>query len=144
MDAKGAVTVRPAARGPWRGVDGKPQEPVRGQGAQKDGTMPRYEDGRFTMYQDHYDRPMLELFSGRSPVGGYREDAEGDWDFALECAIRDFNERHAVTLYTLGRSGRHICIEDTPRNRRRYSSLCQHAERAARAFWASMRAPVVK
>lgn len=34
-----------------------------------------------------------------------------------------------LTIYQLGRSGRHICVEDTPINRRRYKHLVAYAEK---------------
>ena len=34
-----------------------------------------------------------------------------------------------VELFCLGRSGRHICVEDTAINRRRYHNLCNYAEK---------------
>jgi hypothetical protein len=34
-----------------------------------------------------------------------------------------------LKVYALGRSGRHICVEDTPINRRRYKHLVAYAEK---------------
>lgn len=40
-------------------------------------------------------------------------------------------ERHYkdITIYLLGRSGRHVCVEDTPVNRRRYPRLVKYAKK---------------
>lgn len=54
-----------------------------------------------------------------------------DWDeyeFIVSQAIRAMEEKHKnLKVYLLGRSGRHVCVEDTPVNRRRYQSLVNTA-----------------
>lgn len=97
-------------------------------------------------YREHNGPCYLELHALRAPVGGYREEFQtsassvGDpYDFAVQHAIRMFEEENAIEIYQLGRSGRHICIEDTPRNRKRYASLQRKAIVAAKAMWAEMR-----
>ena len=93
-------------------------------------------------------RRYLELHALRAPVGGYTGDFDPEndprgeaYNVATMEAIRAFEARHHVTIYTLGRSGRHICIEDTAQNRRRYTRLSKAATEAAHALWASMRTP---
>ena len=39
-------------------------------------------------------------------------------------ACKKFEEKSGVEVLLLGRSGRHVCVADTPQNRRRYRSLC--------------------
>lgn len=92
-----------------------------------------YRDGNTT---------FLELHAMRAPVGGYAHWITNDdesYNFAVHCAIVDFQEAYGVSIYQLGRSGRHICITDTPAHRRRYARLSQAAINAARAMWADMR-----
>ena len=42
--------------------------------------------------------------------------------FAMESRYKD------LKVFQFGRSGRHICVPDTPINRRRYKALVQYAE----------------
>ena len=42
-------------------------------------------------------------------------------------AIQAFEDSTEVKLYLLGRSGRHVCIEDTPSNSRQFHWLCKLA-----------------
>jgi hypothetical protein len=101
------------------------------------------EKGR-AMYRDG-GRDYLELHALRAPLardGAYREGfTDDDYNWGVECAIHDFEVAHRVEIFTLGRSGRHICIEDTPTNRRRQASLSRKAIAAARECWAGMREP---
>lgn len=84
----------------------------------------------------------LELHALRAPVGHYRQDLQDNsdlYDAIVSEEICTFEADHDIELFMLGRSGRHVCIEDTPRNRRRYASLQRKAIKAAREMWASMR-----
>ena len=84
----------------------------------------------------------LELHALRAPVGNYRAFYGDDHGMAYSEAIEDarqaFEEANGVSVWFLGRSGRHVCIDDTPRNRRRYRSLQRKAIDAAHALWQSM------
>lgn len=83
----------------------------------------------------------LELHAMRAPVGGYLSEDSDDYEAAVEAAVEAFQTEHGVTLYALGRSGRHICVEDTEDNRERYAFLRDAAIAAAKQLWASMREP---
>ncbi len=88
-------------------------------------------------------RSYLQLHALRAPVGKYLPEYENDntlYDRDVQSAVEDFEVINNVTVYQLGRSGRHICIDDTARNRRRYASLSRKAVAAATALWATMRA----
>ena len=96
-----------------------------------------------TLYHDGGDH-YLELHAMRAPVGGYAtwitNTPDGSaYDFAVEWAIQGFEDDYNVRIFALGRSGRHICIEDTPRNRTRYAKLQAAAIAAAEAMWQDMR-----
>lgn len=95
-------------------------------------------------YRDGYGPFYLELHALRAPVGSYHPDYQSHeaYDDAVTWAIKDFEYENTVQLFCLGRSGRHVCIEDTPRNRRRYASLRRKAIAAAEALWAEMRKPI--
>lgn len=54
-------------------------------------------------------------------------------EYELLCVVSEYlqrleNQYHNLTIYQLGRSGRHICIDDTPVNRRRYQAVQNKAE----------------
>lgn len=87
-------------------------------------------------------RPYLELHAIRAPVGHYLPKYERTpemYDWAVREAIQAFERLHDVDILELGRSGRHICIADTPRNRKRYAILRRSAIDAARDLWRTMR-----
>lgn len=98
---------------------------------------------RPVLYQYHPADPiMLELHALRALVGNYLDEYADDaeaYDWAVQNAIREFEAANNIKLFQMGRSGRHICIEDTPRNRRRHASLQRKAVAAATTLWASMR-----
>ena len=97
----------------------------------------------------YYDQGhgYLELHALRAPLGPYtgkfseENDPQGEnYNLAVLAAIYEFQNTHKVTLWTLGRSGRHVCIEDTPNNRKSYRRLQRYAIKAAEDLWASMKA----
>lgn len=42
--------------------------------------------------------------------------------------IDDFKKKFGQDIYLLGRSGRHVCVDDTPENRERYFEMQSEAE----------------
>lgn len=51
-----------------------------------------------------------------------------EYEFIVSQAIKTMEEKHKnLKVYLLGRSGRHVCVEDSPVNRRRYQSLVNTA-----------------
>lgn len=56
------------------------------------------------------------------------------WSMDYESKVEDaiWNMEHHfknLEIFIRGRSGRHICVEDTPINRRRYNHLVTYAEK---------------
>lgn len=98
-----------------------------------------------TVYQDS-GRTYLELHAMRAPVGHYITTGNSSidqsvYDNAVETAVFLFESLNNIEVLQLGRSARHICIEDTSTNRRRYASLQRKAISATRAMWQAMREP---
>ncbi len=94
-----------------------------------------------TIYRDSGVN-YLELHARRAPVGGYATWVTMDrevYDFTVACAVQDFEAETGVRVFLLGRSGRHVCVEDTPRNRRHYARLRKAALQAADRMWLDMR-----
>jgi len=52
---------------------------------------------------------------------------ENVFNMYVEGAVDLFKEKFNEQIYGLGRSGRHICVENTDRNRRRYKSMKRYA-----------------
>lgn len=53
---------------------------------------------------------------------------EYEYEFIVSQAIKAMEKKHKnLKVYLLGRSGRHVCVEDTPVNRRRYLKLIKTA-----------------
>lgn len=48
----------------------------------------------------------------------------------VDIAIMEIEQHFKnLKIFCLGRSGRHVCVEDTPINRRRYNHLVTYAEK---------------
>lgn len=83
----------------------------------------------FKFYHEWNGDRYLELHDHHT-VWKINKDFNWD-DYNLEVHLYRLNmEQHFkdLTVYILGRSGRHICVEDTPINRRRYKCLVAYAE----------------
>lgn len=48
---------------------------------------------------------------------------ESRFGFLVEDVVKQFEEETGVKIYGLGRSGRHVCVKDTPKNREDYAYL---------------------
>lgn len=42
------------------------------------------------------------------------------WQYLINECNDAFREAYGCSFYMLGRSGRHVCVEDTPKNRQRW------------------------
>jgi hypothetical protein len=45
------------------------------------------------------------------------------WDFCVESAIEEFVATTGQPIYLLGRSNRHVCVDDIPENSRHFDRL---------------------
>ena len=92
--------------------------------------MPHYIDQEgFPIYTDA-GTPYLELHDNRTMWKLQREELFGEEFYeAVSRAIQEFELITGVELYCLGRSGRHICVEDTEENRENYEYLKSEALR---------------
>ncbi len=95
--------------------------------------IPTYADGP-TQY--------LELHARRAPIfrdGFYAGMTEADVENATQNAVAAFQDEQGVELFQLGRSGRHVCVEDTPDNRKHFQRLQRAANNACDALFESFR-----
>ena len=87
-------------------------------------------------YSEGYCREMLELSDrhidwdlGRAIKPTSDEDIIGlRYDIARRMYTEDFENHYHVKVCFCGRSGRHVCIEDTAENRRKYAVMCDAVE----------------
>lgn len=57
------------------------------------------------------------------------EQSETVYQFLIDTAWRKFKEIYGTRFCMLGRSGRHICVENTPKNRQNYCRMKRTIER---------------
>lgn len=91
-----------------------------------DGEIEYYQDGYGPTYIQLSDNPTVwELDPKGVEMDGENEDFANYyyWDL-VNSACKQFEQKSGVEVYLLGRSGRHVCVEDNAQNRRRYRSLC--------------------
>jgi hypothetical protein len=74
---------------------------------------------------DDTDGVFLELHAHRTY--NYSELTPDQFHRIVNMATEYFLERTGQTVYLLGRSGRHVCVEDTLENRANYEQLREHA-----------------
>lgn len=84
-------------------------------------TLPRYREyNDVNSYLElHQNYTMWELNNDKL--------SDEDYNLLVEDAVRVFEDETGVKLYGLGRMGRHICVEDTPENSRKYQYLKKKA-----------------
>lgn len=51
------------------------------------------------------------------------------YQMMVQDEIDDFKNTFGQDIYLLGRSGRHVCVDDTPENRERYFEMQKEAQR---------------
>lgn len=73
----------------------------------------------------------LELHDHHTIWDINKEFSYNDYADAICSARLDMQEHFKdLKVYYLGRSGRHVCVDDTPVNRRRYHVLVEYAKKA--------------
>ena len=84
---------------------------------------------RLKFYNDN-GKQCLELHDHHTIWSINKEFSLNDYADAI-CAARLDMQDHFKDLqvYYLGRSGRHVCVDDTPVNRRRYHVLVEYAKK---------------
>ena len=87
-------------------------------------------------YSEEFNRDMLEL-SDRHVMWDIAhklpEDREVDdtmYSAAVFQHLDNLGSHYHTEFYQCGRSGRHVCVEDTPTNRRNYRHMVNAVEKA--------------
>lgn len=75
-----------------------------------------------TYYSEEMQQDMIEL-SNRHVMWEVEEYDEELAHILICCYMRNFNDKYRTDLYLCGRSGRHVCVENTPENRRRVYNM---------------------
>lgn len=78
-------------------------------------------------YSEEKREDVIELSDLR--ILWHVETSEGTWHFACEEKRAEFEEIYNTNLYFFGRSGRHICVDDTPENRKRVVNMTRTIRR---------------
>lgn len=94
-------------------------------------TLPRYRPwpGNTVYLELHRNATERELNNPRLDA----EQGYSLYNALVRWAIYEFEHRTGIEVYLLGRSGRHVCVEDTPANSRRYQQLKRLALQIERA-----------
>jgi hypothetical protein len=83
----------------------------------------------FKFYNDWGGGTYLELHDNHTLWKIDRAFNFDDYEYEVSRAIFAMENRYKdLEVFQFGRSGRHICVPDTPTNRRRYKALVQYAE----------------
>lgn len=83
----------------------------------------------FHLYDHDQPFPFLEL-SDRHVLWdintqGNKFDVE-HWNLTVEFYAKNFEENFQTELLLLGRSGRHVCVDDNEENRERYNEMVEY------------------
>lgn len=62
------------------------------------------------------------------------EDGKTLYGWLIEDCQTEFKRLYGIEFYMMGRSGRHICVENTPKNRQSYYRMKCTIERLQKAF----------
>ena len=87
-----------------------------------------------TYYSEDLRKDMLELSDDRvlwKLTTSFDEDA---WWMLVESECRRFMVNFGVPVYTVGRSGRHVCVEDNRANREFYFRMAKYVSEAQEAM----------
>lgn len=83
-----------------------------------------------TYYSEEYRKDMLELSDKHLDwdiCSALDKETDEFFDIHVQCLCDHFcelfEEHYHTAVYRLGRSGRHVCVEDTAANRRRYEHM---------------------
>ena len=91
-------------------------------------------------YSEEFRKEMLELSDDRI-LWNVRMNDDSDyesWDVLVKNEIRKFMTQFGVPVYVLGRTGRHVCVEDSKSNRdwyRRMRDYVNDAQKRMIAGW---------
>ena len=84
----------------------------------------------FKFYHEWHGDRYLELHDHHTIWEINKPFNECDYDDQVSICLWNLEQHFKdLKVYTLGRSGRHICVDDTPINRRRYKHLVSYAEK---------------
>lgn len=88
-------------------------------------TKSEYDNARANnlYYSEELGEEMLEL-SDNHTLWAIHKDFDMDYyNQMCDYAIAELSSKYNTQFYMLGRSSRHICVENTAQNRRRFKSL---------------------
>ena len=84
-------------------------------------------------YSEELNREMLQL-SDEHTLWKINNGVNDEYYYMVENGLHDLTRKFGTQFYALGRSGRHICVDDTPKNRKRYGKMVAAVEDAERSI----------
>lgn len=91
-------------------------------------SLPRYHEYNGDVYLQLHDHHTMWRLDNKCDALTEYELEMLYCDF-VNSAVEEFKFRTGVEVFLLGRSGRHVCVEDTPENSRKYHYLRRRAEK---------------
>jgi hypothetical protein len=83
-----------------------------------------------TYYSEDFRKTMIELSDNRV-LGSIAMINDSDyevWNKLVESEIRRFMVNFGIPVYVVGRSGRHVCVEDNRNNRKWYQRMVDYVK----------------
>jgi hypothetical protein len=84
-------------------------------------------------YSEELNREMLQL-SDEHTLWKIKNGANDEYYYMVENGLDGLTRKFGTQFYALGRSGRHICVDDTPENRKRYGKMVAAVEEVERSI----------
>lgn len=81
-----------------------------------------------TYYSEELKKDMLELSDRRLLWEVPNGVMEYVWNGACDNSLEKLTEHYHTQFYALGRGGRHVCVEITPKNKRNYPYMVKRVK----------------
>lgn len=82
----------------------------------------------FKFYREYNGKTYLELHDNHTMWNINKNFPWEVYEYQVRWACYEMEKHYKdLEIFLLGRSGRHVCVEDTPINRRRYQQLIEYA-----------------
>lgn len=81
-----------------------------------------------TYYSEELRKDMLELSDRRLLWEVPNGVMECVWNDACDNSLEKLSEHYHTQFYALGRGSRHVCVENTPKNKRNYRHMIKRVK----------------
>ena len=92
-----------------------------------------------TYYSEDFRKTMIELSDDRVLWNvNMKDDLDYElWNILVQSEVRRFMVNFGVPVYIVGRSGRHVCVEDNRSNREWYHRMVEYVNRVQKEMIAA-------